>query len=123
MDLTATALTVAGVEVKPEWKLDGLDLLPFVQGKVTTPPHESLYWRLGSQMALRQGNWKLVKYDLAADGGKAGEASPAKLYNLTTDISENTDLAVKMPEKVKELEAVWNKWDAEMAKPRWGGRQ
>jgi hypothetical protein len=26
-----------------------------------------------------------------------------------------------MPEKVKELKAVWNKWDAEMAKPLWGG--
>jgi arylsulfatase A-like enzyme len=123
MDLTATALTVAGLDVKPEWKLDGVDLLPFVQGKVTTSPHESLYWRLGSQMALRQGDWKLVKYTLAADGGKAGEVSPFKLYNLTADISENTDLAVKMPEKVKELEAVWNKWDAEMAKPLWGGKQ
>jgi arylsulfatase A-like enzyme len=122
MDLTTTALTAAGVAVQPEWKLDGVDLVPFVQGKAKVKPHEALYWRLGSQMALRQGDWKLVKYDLAADGGKAGEASSLKLYNLANDIGEATDLAAKLPEKVKELEAVWGKWDAELMKPRWGGR-
>lgn len=122
MDLTTTALVAAGVKVDPAWKLDGVDLVPFVQGKAKGKPHEALYWRLGAQMALRQGDWKIAKYDLAADGGKAGEASPLKLYNLATDSGEATDLAAKMPEKVKELEAVWAKWDAELAKPRWGGR-
>jgi arylsulfatase A-like enzyme len=121
MDLTATALTVAGIEPKPEWKLDGVDLLPYLKGTATGKPHDALYWRLGTQMAVRQGDWKLVKYDLAAEGGKAGEASPFRLYNLTNDIGEATDLAAKLPDKVQQLEGLWNKWAADLAKPRWGG--
>jgi len=121
LDLNATALAAAGVEAKPEWKLDGVNLLPFVKGTATGKPHDTLYWRFGQQMAIRQGDWKLVKYDLAADGGKANTASAYKLYNLGTDIGEAKDLSEKMPEKVKELEAVWGKWNAELVKPLWGG--
>jgi arylsulfatase A-like enzyme len=119
LDLTATALAAAGVAVKPEWKLDGVDLLPFATGKNAGKPHETLYWRFGQQMAIRHGDWKLVKYDTAADGGKAGTTG-YKLYNLADDNGEKTDLAAKMPGKVTELETLWKKWDAELVKPLWG---
>ena len=52
---------------------------------------------------------------------EAKRVSEAKLYNLATDIGEATDLADKMPEKVQELQARWDKWDATLAKPLWGG--
>ncbi|MBA4065923.1 MAG: sulfatase [Isosphaera sp.] len=120
LDLNATALAAAGVAAKPEWKLDGVNLVPYLTGKEAGRPHETLYWRFGQQMAVRHGDWKLVRYDTAADGGNPG-TSPQKLYNLADDIGEKTDLAAKMPEKVKELEAVWKKWDAELAAPLWGG--
>jgi arylsulfatase A-like enzyme len=121
LDLTATALTAAGLDIKPEWKLDGVNLLPYLQGKEKGKPHESLFWRLGRQMAIRQGDWKLVRYDLAVEGGKAGAPSATRLYNLATDIGEATDLAEKMPEKVAELEKTWAKWNEGLAKPLWGG--
>jgi arylsulfatase A-like enzyme len=120
LDLYTTALAAAGVAAKPDWKLDGVDLIPFVTGKNAGKPHETLYWRFGQQMAIRHGDWKLVKYDTAADGGKAGTTG-YKLYNLADDIGEKADLSAKMPEKVTELEALWKKWDAELAKPLWGG--
>jgi arylsulfatase A-like enzyme len=122
LDLCTTALRAAGVEGKPEWMLDGVNLVPFVTGKDTGKPHETLYWRFGQQMAIRHGDWKLVRYDTAADGGKAG-TSPFKLYNLKDDIGEKTDLAAKEPDKVKELQALWKKWDAELAAPLWGGKK
>jgi arylsulfatase A-like enzyme len=120
LDLLPTALAAAGVEVKPDWKLDGVNLLPFLTGQRNDKPHETLYWRFGQQMAIRHGDWKLVRYDTAADGEPAG-VTPAKLYNLAADIGESNDLLAQQPEKAKELQTAWDKWNTGNAPPRWGG--
>jgi arylsulfatase A-like enzyme len=123
LDVLPTALAAAGVEAKPGWKLDGVNLLPHLAGREARPPHETLYWRLGAQMAIRRGDWKLVRYDPAADGAdQKGAATPTKLYDLAGDVGEANDLAAKQPERVKELEAAWQKWSAQLARPLWGGR-
>jgi arylsulfatase A-like enzyme len=115
LDFHPTALAAAGVAVKPEWKLDGVNLLPYLEGKEGRPPHEVLYWRMGQQMAVRKGDWKLVRYDWE------GKLHGPELYNLAADIGEKTNLAEKEPAKFQELEAAWQKWNAELAKPLWGG--
>ena len=123
LDLTATAFAVAGVEVKPEWKIDGVNLLPFLSGVKTGAPHEALYWRFGEQMAIRKGDFKLVRYDTNADTntGAKQPVTTAKLYNLKEDLGETKDLASAMPEKVKELQTLWDVWNVTLAKPLWGG--
>ena len=120
LDLTATALAAAGVEAKPEWKLDGVNLIPFLSGEKSGPPHDALYWRLGPQMALRMGDWKLVRYDNHVDVGTGG-VSASKLYNLATDLGETKDLTATEPARMKELQAKWDAWNATLAKPLWGG--
>lgn len=119
LDLTATALAAAGLPAKPDWKLDGVDLLPYLTGSKTGQPHEALFWRFGAQMAIRKGDWKLVRYDAAADGGKGDPVGP-KLYNLAEDIGEMNDLAERMPAKVKELQADWDAWNRDNVPPLWG---
>ena len=119
LDLHATALAAAGVAAKPEWKLEGVDLLPFITGKDKGTPHEALYWQFGPQMAIRKGDYKLVRYDLAADDAKG--TSELKLYNLAKDIGETKDLAAALPDKVKELQADWTEWNKSNIKPLWGG--
>jgi arylsulfatase A-like enzyme len=127
LDILPTALAAAGVNAKPDWNLDGVNLLPFLNGQNSGTPHETLYWRFGSQMAIRHGDWKLVRYDPAADSGersnKKARGSVAKphLYNLAADIGEADDLATKQPENLKELQAVWDRWNAQLVKPLWGG--
>jgi len=134
LDLHATALAACRVPIKPEWKLDGVDLIPYVSGKNTMAPHESLCWRFGQQMAIRKGDWKLVRYDTAADGrtdaeGRSGGDGPrarvpqSKLYDLSKDIGEQTDLSGSMPEKVNELKADWDRWNQSNVAPLWGGTQ
>ena len=120
LDLHTTALAAAGVEVKPEWKLDGVNLLPFLTGAKSGPPHDALYWRMGRQMAIRTGDWKLVRYDTAADTGTVG-ISPARLYDLAADIGETKDLAATQPGKIQELQTQWDAWNATLVKPLWGG--
>lgn len=122
LDLTATALAAAGVSDDP--KIEGVNLLPYLDGTNGGTPHEALYWRFGRQMAIRSGDFKLVRYDSNADtltGAGNQPVTQAKLYNLATDIGEANDLAASMPDKVKELQAKWDEWNQSNVAPLWGG--
>lgn len=124
LDAHATALAIAGVELKPEWKLDGVNLLPFLSSQRTGRPHEALYWRFGAQMAIRVGDYKLVRYDKNADTqtGQAHQGVTApRLYDLAADLGETTDLATDRPKRVADLQARWDAWNATLIKPLWGG--
>ncbi len=109
LDVLPTAIAAAGGKPEASWQLDGVDLMPYLTGAETGRPHQTLYWRFGPQWAIRDGDMKLVV-------SKGGSGQP-ELYNLATDIGESKDLAGSQPEKVKELQAMWNKWSAEQAPP------
>jgi arylsulfatase A-like enzyme len=123
LDILPTALAAVGVEAKPEWKLDGVNLLPYITGEKKNAPHDALYWRFGSQIAIRKGPWKLVKAPapgaLPRSLGTNASTEGAELYNLDTDIGESKNLATSEPEKLKELAAAWDKWNAELVPPKW----
>ena len=55
LDLLPTAVAAAGGEIKPEWNLDGVNLLPYLTKKNDGAPHSVLFWRLGPQWAVRHG--------------------------------------------------------------------
>jgi arylsulfatase A-like enzyme len=109
LDILPTAIAAAGGKVDSAWKLDGVDLLPYLSGKNSGKPHDSLYWRFGEQWAIRHGDQKLVV-------GRDGSGEP-ELYDLSKDISESTDLAAKEPKTVSELTTLWKAWNAEQAPP------
>ncbi len=109
LDILPTALAAAGEEADPEWKLDGVNLLPYLTGENSERPHETLYWRFGKQWAIRHGDWKLV-------GGNGGDLA-GELHNLAQEISESNNLAADNPEKVRELKSLWEGWNAEQAPP------
>jgi arylsulfatase A-like enzyme len=123
LDILPTALAAAAIPVRADWKLDGVNLLPFLRGEQSGAPHDVLLWRFGAQMAIRQGDWKLVKARGGAlEGGTrrgTAEASDAQLFNLANDIGERNDLAAKEPQKVNELTTAWERWNAQLVKPSW----
>ena len=124
LDVLPTALAAAGLKASSSWRLDGVDLLPFLTRKSRGEPHETLYWRLGENMAIRKGDWKLVKTHegrLRADSSLSeASLSGAELYNLADDIGERTNRATANPGKVKELAAAWLEWNKDLPKPLWG---
>ena len=110
LDVLPTALAAAGVEVKPEWQIDGANLLPLIEGKTDKLAARELYFRFGVQHAVRSGDWKLVK---------AGKDMEPMLVNLAQNPGEQKDLSEQNPEKKKELQALFDKWNSEMKPPRW----
>jgi len=117
LDILPTALAAAGVEPRPDWALDGVNLLPFLTGEKPGAPHDTLYWRFRfpptqptrHRWAIRRGDWKLVKQDL----------EPLALYNLANDIGEKKNLAAEQPDRVVALENAWKRWEAELKDPLW----
>jgi len=109
LDVMPTCIVAGGGKVDPAWKLDGVDLMPFLTGAAKGRPHQTLYWRIDGMWAVRDGDWKLVH-------GQAGD-DPPELFNLANDASEKNNLASAQPEKVKELKALWDAWNAQQAPP------
>lgn len=112
LDILPTALAAAGASVPTG--LDGVNLLPHLQGRVTTPPHQTLYWRFGPQMAIRHGNYKLVK--------GTGVDQP-QLFDLAADPGETKDLSAEKPEVARDLAERYEAWNKTLAEPRWPAPQ
>ena len=125
LDVLPTALAAAGITVEPQAKLDGVNLLPFLKGTNAGQPHDALYWRFGEHMAIRKGDWKLVRSPDGplrdVDHAKPRELSDVQLFNLKTDISETNNRAAAETSRTKELAAAWLRWNSELVPPRWRG--
>ncbi len=123
LDIVPTVLAAAAVTVQPDWHLDGVDLLPYLNDTQQGPPHDALFWRFGNQLAIRKGDWKLVKAPGAGapfdETAVTATTEGASLYNLARDLGEQTDLAAQEPEKVKELAAAWEAWNVGLVPPAW----
>jgi arylsulfatase A-like enzyme len=111
LDIYPTAVTLAGGEVPQD--RDGVDLMPFLTGGMEGDPHQALFWRNGTNSAIRKGDWKLVNL---------GEGTHVLLYNVKEDIGETTDLASRYPDRVKELSELLSGWQAQLVEPLWPSR-
>jgi arylsulfatase len=115
IDIMPTVCDAAGArhpaETDPRYLgPDGRSLVPVFRGEAREG-HGHLCWTYGRCRAVRAGKWKMV------GGGKKFE-----LYDMEADRCELNDLAKRHPEKVKELERVWQAWSEDCARSRKGKR-
>jgi arylsulfatase A-like enzyme len=105
MDLSASMLAVAGAAVPADAHLDGINLMPILEG--ASPGIErTLFWRISGnrpQQAVRSGDWKMVM-----DGGRA------MLFNLRADISERTNLIGQRSDVARRLRPLLEAWQADV---------
>jgi arylsulfatase A-like enzyme len=110
LDILPTSLAAANITTPGT--LEGANLLPHLTGKISTPPHTTLHWRVcgGKGYALRKDNWKLIK-DVYHD--------TPELYDLAADPEERVNLASQNPEKVQMLLQSHQQWNDTLEEPRW----
>ena len=116
LDAFATSLAVAKAAPPRGVQLDGVNLLPYLQGENQDRPHRELFWRLGTKAALRQGDWKLLR------NPPRGEDGRWRLYHLSDDIGETRDLSASHVDKLAELRTAWERINREMIEPNWSRR-
>jgi arylsulfatase A len=108
LDLVPTVLAACRVPLPDVPTIDGIDLLPWLQGD-SPSPRNSMFWRWRRLSAARVGCWKW----LATPDGES-------LFDLDRDPGETTDLAVARPEDAARLREAFAAWTAlmEASEPR-----
>jgi arylsulfatase A-like enzyme len=112
-DIYATAAAAAGIPLPTDRKVDGVDLVPYLNGEEYGEPHEALFWRSGQYRAVRSDGWKLQLLDM-----------PRRtwLFDLGSDPSEMTNQAGEQPQRLANLTRLLAEHEAEQAKPLWPSR-
>lgn len=105
-DIMATCIDISGAHYPETFNnrkiapYEGRSLLPAFTNQPETP--RTLVFEHERNGALREGAWKLVGQNVFAKNDFAKDAK-WELYNITTDVSEQTDLAKQHPERVEKM--------------------
>jgi arylsulfatase A-like enzyme len=106
MDVTATLLAAGGATVPADARLEGMDLLPILEGKAA-PVERTLFFRntVGGrqQRAVRKGNWKVL-----VDGPNTF------VFDLSKDVGERNDLASSRQDIARALRPLLAAWEKDV---------
>lgn len=107
LDVAATSVEIAGL--KNQKNLDGVNLIPYLNGEKTGNIHDALYWRWHSQAAILMSPYKLI---LLGDSKKY-------LFDTSTPEGEKeTKNCIKQFPKIAEkLEKKLLEWNATLPPP------
>lgn len=107
MDLSASILAAAGVEVPAAARLDGINLFPILEGRAPIVDR-TLFWRVRAagldQRAVRSGDMKLL-----IDG-----AVRVMLFNVRKDVGEREELAQQDSALVRRLHQQLRAWEKDV---------
>jgi len=103
IDFVPTVLDLLNIEKPTQWENESIPPAPghslvAALNQNVEIKRDFLWWLHEGNRAIRADNFKLV----------AAKGDPWELYDLRTDRAEENNLAEKLPEKVTELETLWN---------------
>jgi len=106
LDVGATAVILAGLT--PDADIDGVNLIPHLDGSDPTEPHDCLFWRFWDQGAIRQGNWKYLE---------PSPSTPAMLFDLSSLRGEEDNVIGQHPDIATTLSAKLETWKSDLFRP------
>ncbi len=107
LDLLPTFFAAGGGDPSSIEGLDGVDMVPYLQGTIKERPHQALHWKMETRGAIREGDWKMLRFP----------DRPAELYNIVDDPAEQNNLAAAHPEMVKAFYKKMFAWELELERP------
>lgn len=124
LDMYQTILAAAGTKSEKQIQpLDGINLLPLFEGKMTERgkaiPFVARLNQENSHAALLDWPYKLHIDAVSGKGKQAGNAqpvAPVMLFDVSKDPRETTDLAPQQPERVVKMQAELAAWKASALK-------
>jgi len=122
LDLLPTFLSAADGPVPSD--LDGVPLQPLFRGG-SLAERTFCWWDCndeGLTSTVLDYPWKLVMRKDAVRGTrhfKTKGGTDPWLFNLEDDLSEQKNLAKKHPERVRQLQGIFEEWVKDMPTPRW----
>ena len=105
-DMLATFSEITGYDL-PNGS-DGLSILPTLLSDDDQKQHEFLLWEFpsyGGQVAIRMGDWKVVRQHLINDK----EEATLELYNLSSDLLETNNVAEEHPDILEKAAQIFKK--------------
>lgn len=111
MDFYPTILDIAGLPQRPAQHLDGVSLVPVLEGgRVDERPlfwHYPHYGNQGGEPSaiMMTEDWKLIHYF---------EDGRSELYDVTKDIGEQDDRATEHPDVVTSMEKALKNWQSDI---------
>ncbi|MEQ8211573.1 MAG: sulfatase-like hydrolase/transferase [Lacipirellulaceae bacterium] len=117
VDILPTAVAAGGGNVGVgDAGIDGVNLLPFINGTNSADPHNTIVNRHRTQFAVIKGDMKLVW----TGGSPASNPAQAhQLYNVATDPGETNDISGANPALVAELHRDLTRHEATFDKQRY----
>jgi len=112
LDILPTIAELTGAELPAGHEIDGKSLMPVIEDPEAPTQHETLYWQLGDQWAVRSGDWKLVVNARDTDRSRVEGDEKTFLSNMAEDPTERDNLAADHPDVVARLTALHVQWAA-----------
>jgi len=117
-DYLPTILAVLGEKPPAGRPIDGIDLLPILDGKLHERPRP-LAFESSNQQCLIEKRWKLIKVGRRRRRG--GGSGKFELYDLLADPGETNDVAEDHPEVVARMTKTLAQWRESCAHSAAGG--
>ncbi len=109
-DLYPTCLAAAGLPMRPNQHVDGVNLLLLLEGRCASLDRPALFWHYPHyndhpfsvpSSVIRKGPWKLIE---------TFDPEGVELYNLAEDLGETKNLAAEKSDLVRQLRRELDAW-------------
>jgi arylsulfatase/arylsulfatase A len=126
IDVLPTLLDACGVAPPKGLKLDGLDLLPLLEGRAGDWPERALFFQSHRgdapvayhNCAVRTQEWKLVRNSGFGREKPADEKPTFELFDMKADPFEKADVAARHPDVVARLTKEYDAWFKDVGSTR-----
>ena len=108
LDILATIVSEANIDISNNKPLDGVNLIPYLTGENMGQPHDVLFWRsfnTGWSASLTNNSKMIIKRD------------EAMLFDLGSDIGEQKNLIQQKNNQFKKQHSQYQQWNDELQDP------